>query len=145
MLSVAGGKLTTYRKIALDALARLRGELGLHRLERAPWPLPGAAPGRHRALGVELPPDVRAHLLHLYGNRAADVVALADDEPILLERLHPDGPDILAQAVYGARYEWASTADDVVRRRTTVAWRGLDDARVQERVAAVLGSPRVPG
>ena len=145
MLSVAGGKLTTYRKIALDALARLRGELGLHRLERAPWALPGAAPGRHRALGVELPPDVRAHLLHLYGNRAADVAALADDEPRLLDRLHPDGPDILAQAVYGARYEWASTPDDVLRRRTTVAWRGLDEARVQERVAAVLGSARVPG
>ena len=43
MLSIAGGKFTTFRRIALDALERLRGDLGLRTLERAPVPLPGAA------------------------------------------------------------------------------------------------------
>ena len=42
MLSVAGGKLTTYRRIAIDALAELRGDLGLHAVDRRPRPLPGA-------------------------------------------------------------------------------------------------------
>ncbi len=42
MVSVAGGKLTTYRRIALEALERLRPVLGLRRLDTRPWPLPGA-------------------------------------------------------------------------------------------------------
>ena len=42
MLSVAGGKLTTYRRIALEALERLRAELGFTGSTSSPWPLPGA-------------------------------------------------------------------------------------------------------
>src|SRR5262249_58850026 len=42
MLSVAGGKLTTYRRIALGVLERLRSQLGLHAIDPAPWPLPRA-------------------------------------------------------------------------------------------------------
>ncbi len=41
MLSVAGGKLTTYRRIALEALDRLRTELGLHRIDKRPWAAAG--------------------------------------------------------------------------------------------------------
>jgi glycerol-3-phosphate dehydrogenase len=141
MLSVAGGKLTTYRRIALDALRRLRAELGLHRLDARPWPLPGAVSG-DIALPVEVDPDVRRHLRHLYGARAADVLAPARDEARLLEPIHPDGPDLLAQALYAARAEWATTADDVLRRRTTVAWRGLMDAAAYERVETLLGGAR---
>ena len=43
MVSVAGGKLTTYRRIALAVLHQLRAELELHRIDRRPRPLPGAA------------------------------------------------------------------------------------------------------
>ena len=43
MVSIAGGKLTTYRRIALVVLHALRAELGLHRIDRRPRPLPGAA------------------------------------------------------------------------------------------------------
>ena len=43
MLSVAGGKLTTYRRIALAVLHALRPDLDLHRIDRRPRPLPGAA------------------------------------------------------------------------------------------------------
>ena len=137
MLSVAGGKLTTYRKIALDALDRVRGELGLRRLDRRPFPLPGAA-GRAAALPVELDPEVGAHLRHLYGTRAGMVLESAADDPSLLERIHSDGPDIAAQALFAVRHEWATTAEDVVRRRTTVALRGLADAGAVERVEALL-------
>jgi len=137
MLSVAGGKLTTYRKIALDALDRVRGELGLRRLDRRPFPLPGAA-GRAAALPVELDPEVGAHLRHLYGSRAGMVLESAADDPSLLERIHSDGPDIAAQALFAVRHEWATTAEDVLRRRTTVALRGLADAGAVERVEALL-------
>jgi glycerol-3-phosphate dehydrogenase len=86
----------------------------------------------------ELPDDVRAHLARHYGSRAAAVLAAAAGDAALLDRMHPDGPDIWAQAVFGRDEEWAATVDDVVRGRTTVALRGLDDQRVRERVAAML-------
>ena len=69
MLSVAGGKLTTYRRIALDALERIRGLLGLRQIDRTPLPPPGR-PGC-ATFGVEIDPDIEAHLRHLYGSRAA--------------------------------------------------------------------------
>jgi glycerol-3-phosphate dehydrogenase len=115
MLNVAGGKLTTYRRIALEALSRLRSDLGLRRLETRPWPLPGAT-GLERPLPADLEPEVGEHLLHLYGSLAHDVVATAVDDPSLLERLHPDGPDIAAQVVYAHEREWARDAGDVLRR-----------------------------
>ncbi len=65
---------------------------------------------------------------------------LADDDPTLLEPLHPDGPDIAAQAVYAVRHEWATTVDDILLRRTTVGWRGLDDAATRARVAALVAA-----
>ena len=42
------------------------------------------------------------------------------EEPALLERLSADGPDIAAQVRYAATHEWATTVEDVVRRRTTL-------------------------
>ena len=141
MLSVAGGKLTTYRKIALDALERVRGPLGLRRVDRRPFPLPGAR-GDAPRFPVEVDPEVEAHLRHLYGSRAASVVERAVEDPSLLERLHPDGPDIAAQASFSVTDEWAQTADDVLRRRTTVALRGLAGPEVVERIEGALASAR---
>ena len=130
MLTIAGGKLTTYRRIALDALGELRSDLGLHRIDRAPAPLPGAADLHDAAQQVarafpELEPPVRLHLAHLYGLLALEVLEAARDEPALLNRIHPDGPDIAAQATYAWAREWACTEEDVFRRRTTLALRGL--------------------
>ncbi|MDH4176009.1 MAG: glycerol-3-phosphate dehydrogenase/oxidase [Thermoleophilia bacterium] len=138
MLSVAGGKLTTYRRIALGVLERLRGELGLRRVDRRPFPLPGASGLDDVRLPVEVDPSVRANLLHLYGALAAEVLEPAAEDRSLLERLHPDGPDIMAQVSYAARREWASRVEDVLLRRTTVATRGLGTPELEERVAAEL-------
>ena len=59
-------------------------------------------------------------------------------DPSLLERLHPDGPDIAAQAQFAVTDEWAQSAEDVLRRRTTVALRGLADAQAVDRVERLL-------
>ena len=134
LLTVAGGKLTTYRRIALDTLDRLRSELGLHRIDRQPWPLPGAAGLDHVSLPVEVSPSLRAHLLGLYGSLAPEVLEPALADPSLLEPLTPDAPDIAAQVVYAAEREWARTAEDILRRRTTLALRGLADAELARRV-----------
>jgi glycerol-3-phosphate dehydrogenase len=139
MLSVAGGKLTTYRRIAVDVLERLRSDLGLHRVDRRPWPLPGAGDLAAVCLPAELEPASRTHLLHLYGTLAAEVVAPVRDEPGLLEPLHADGPDIAAQVRYAAMHEWARTPDDVVRRRTTLFYRGFGgDSAMTRRIELEL-------
>jgi glycerol-3-phosphate dehydrogenase len=143
MLSVAGGKMTTYRRIALGALARLRSDLGLHRIDDRVWPLPGAGDAASVRLPVELERPVRDHLLHLYGNHATYVVAPAFDDPTLLEPLHPSEPDIGAQALYAATDELQS-AEDVIRRRTTLFYRGFDDKRVVRRVEELLVRAAAP-
>ena len=142
MLNVAGGKLTTYRRIALETLSRLRSDLGLRRIDAHPWPLPGAVGLPQVALPVQLEPDVRAHVLHLYGSRAVEMLELAAGDPALLERLHPDGPDIGAQVRYAATHEWARSPEDVLRRRTTLFHRGLETDATRARVAGLLEATR---
>ena len=117
MVSVAGGKLTTYRRIALDAL----DHLGVRGLSRRPRPLPGATGLDRIAWPVELDAATRAHLLHLYGSLAVEVLAPAADDASLLEPLVPARPDLRAQELYARSREWARTDEDVLRRRTT-AW-----------------------
>ena len=145
MLSVAGGKLTTYRRIALDVLEELRSDLGLHEIDRRPWPLPGAAGLDRIRLPVEVTPATRSHLSQLYGSLSSEVLAPALDDPSLLEPLSPDAPDIAASAVYAAASEWARNADDVVRRRTTLALRGCATPEVDEQGRGADRGPEAAG
>ncbi len=103
MVSVAGGKLTTYRRIALERPRPLPGATGL---ERIAWP-------------AEIDTKTRNHLLHLYGSLALEVLAPAAEDPALLEPLVPGRPDLRAQELYARAHEWARTDEDVLRRRTT--------------------------
>ena len=144
LLTVAGGKLTTYRRIALDTLERLRPDLGLHRLDRQPWPLPGADGLERVSFPVEVSPALRAHLLGLYGSLAPEVLEPALADPTLLEPLTPSAPDIAAQAVYAAEREWARNPEDILRRRTTLALRGLADAELTRRVEQLIGRQEKP-
>jgi glycerol-3-phosphate dehydrogenase len=119
MVSVAGGKLTTYRRIALDALR----EVGVRGVSRRPRPLPGATGLERIAWPVELDAPTRNHLLHLYGSLAPEVLAPAVDDPSLLEPLVAGRPDVRAQDLYARTHEWAQSDEDVSRRRTT-GWLG---------------------
>jgi len=66
------------------------------------------------------------------------VVERAVEDRSLLERLHPDGPDIAAQVVFAVEAEWAASVEDVLRRRTTVTLRGLADEGAVARVEQLL-------
>jgi glycerol-3-phosphate dehydrogenase len=141
MVTVAGGKLTTYRRIAATVFDALRPQLGLRRWDDSPSPLPGAADPEavaeslQRSLpGVE--PDVARSLAHSYGSLAGDVVRPTGP----LEALVPGQPELAAQVVYARDHEWAVTADDVLRRRTTLALRGFDSAELRARVEELLAS-----
>jgi glycerol-3-phosphate dehydrogenase len=154
MLSVAGGKWTTYRHIGrtvIGKLAQLPGGplredmVPLARLPKR-MPLPGVANPNavaHRLLvdrdpGSRIDPLTARHLATHYGSLSFDIARLVNEDPSLGERIHPDGPEIWAQVVYARDHEWAETADDVLRRRTTLTVRGLDDAAVRERVEELL-------
>jgi glycerol-3-phosphate dehydrogenase len=140
MLSVAGGKLTTYRRIALAVLHALRSELTLHRIDRRPQPLPGAADPEVAADALrrrhpELEAPLAAHLAATYGTLALEVVAAGSLEPLA------DGVgEVEAQVLYAREREWALTADDVLRRRTTLALTGRDSDAVRARVETLLAS-----
>lgn len=158
MLSVAGGKWTTYRHIGrtvMTKLAKLPGvplREDMEPLDHLPRrvPLPGVANPNavaHRLLvdrepGQRLDPLTARHLATHYGALSFDIARLVNEDPALGERIHPDGPEIWAQVVYARDHEWAQTAEDVLRRRTTVTVRGLDTADVRERVESLLADRR---
>ena len=79
----------------------------------------------------------RTDLAGLYGTLAYDVLEPARLEPELYEPIVPGGPDVLAQARYAVEQEAAVRADDILRRRTTVALRGFE-AEGRERVSPFL-------
>lgn len=134
LISVAGGKLTTHRLIAWDALRKMQIP-GFDQLTPDSRRLPGTGWSVEVACRTSLAPDVADHLERLYGDEAGRVIELAASTPDGFERIHPAGPDIWAQVAYGWQTEWAETADDIARRRTTLAVRGL----LTDEIAARIG------
>lgn len=135
----------------MDKLAKLPGSPLTDDMEPAKSlvrriPLPGVANPNavaHRLLvdrepGTRMDPLTARHLASHYGSLAFDIARLANEDPALAERIHPDGPEIWAQVAYARDNEWAETVDDVLRRRTTVTVRGLDDEAVRGRVEEML-------
>jgi glycerol-3-phosphate dehydrogenase len=141
MVSIAGGKLTNHRAIALDALANLPAEVRPRRLHPSAEPLPGALQAK-AASALEQRIDARtaAHLVGLYGGEAVRVLSYADTEPEALEPIHSDGPDIWAQAHFAVDEELAVRAEDIAVRRTTLGLRGLASAEVLGELGRLVGS-----
>jgi glycerol-3-phosphate dehydrogenase len=147
---ITGGKYTTYRVMARDAIDALAGELGRHVARSATdrVPLVGArgsetAAGELvRAFGIGA--DVAEHLARRYGGLAGEVLDPAASDPSLLETL-PDGAGYLkAEARYAASHEGARHLDDVIERRLRLSietsdrgWRAAP--AVAEQLAPVLG------
>lgn len=138
VLSVAGGKLTTYRRIARTALEGLRSDLELHRLDDGA-PLPGAGVPEAVAAALSrrfplLEPELASRLASSYGTLAGEVLAANEERTDALEPLAPGGLDVVAQALYARSHEWAIDPEDVARRRTTLAFHGLDTPALRERI-----------
>lgn len=149
LVTVTGGKWTTYRSMAEDAVdaAVEAGDLQPARgCVTQDLPLVGAAryaPDGHGRLRSRygLPGDVALHLNRAYGDRADEVARLAADG--LGERLAPGHPYLEAEVVYARDNELACTADDVLARRLRLAF--LDAAAAEAarpRVDELLATPR---
>ena len=135
MVSVAGGKLTTHRRIAMDVLHRLDDERARnHRLTNVPLPGAGLVPERPG----DVDPEVWDNLVRHYGSETPRLLAYRQTHDDALQRVHPDAPVVWAQVYHGVAAEWARTVDDIVRRRTTLAVRGLATDDVRESIGRVL-------
>jgi biotin synthase len=136
---IAGGKLTTYRRMAkeaVDAAAKLLASMNGHgRIAASSTrrrPLPGAAglaePTQaaveqlardvERTAGV--PARIATHLVQTYGTRASAVTALAGDAT-QLQRIDPELPYVWAEVRHAVEHELARTVEDVLVRRIPLA------------------------
>jgi len=125
VITITGGKLTTYRRMAADAVDASFDVLD-RKAPRTPTkrlPLHGAegadalqGPQAARRLGVD--ETLLGHLVHRYGNQARSVARLATEKADLAKPLVPGLPYLRAEAVYAARWEMAATLEDVLARRT---------------------------
>jgi glycerol-3-phosphate dehydrogenase len=138
MVSVAGGKLTTHRRIALDALRHLPYRVRPRRLSLSDAPLPGASPVRGRGLYSRLDDSMVDHLLHLYGSETGNLLEYSKVHDNALERLTPEAPDLWAQVYHAIREEWALTAEDIIYRRTTLGLRGFDTPEIRQAISTIL-------
>jgi glycerol-3-phosphate dehydrogenase len=137
LISILGGKYTTYRAVAERVTDRIQRELGLRRTacRTAEEPLPGGenppmedyfsvAEGilttRYPGLEVE---QLR-YLVQTYGSRHAEVLREFGDDPADLAPIEPGLPFTAAEVRYAAHHEMARTLDDVLRRRCYRAFLG---------------------
>ncbi len=146
LLTVTGGKWTTYRKMALDAVEHAikvgnLQPLGPSRTEVVP--LLGAV-GYTEALPEALQSqyglaeDVARHLAKAYGARAKDVSELARQG--FGKRLAERHPHLEAEVVYAVRHEMGAAVTDVLARRTRLAFLDIAAARhALPRVLEIMG------
>jgi glycerol-3-phosphate dehydrogenase len=141
LVSVVGGKLTTYRRMAQDTVdaAIAAGHL---QHKAAPCrtrdlPLIGAAP-RDALAAVAAP----ARLVDRHGTEAPAVLALAGGDPALLAPILP-GLDVLGvEVLHAARAEGALDADDVLDRRTRIGLIPANRQRADPVVRTLLDEGR---
>lgn len=119
VVTVTGGKLTTYRKMAQDTVDAVVTRLGesphRRRCVTKSLSLLGATTRTRDPVTLAQP---HARLLRRYGTAAGDVLALAEGRAELLEPIIEGLPYTGAEALYAAREEMAGSLDDVLSRRT---------------------------
>ncbi len=153
MLTIVGGKLTTYHAMAGKALGKVLNILGKNTGPKSFQPLPGTPPvpwdlflkkessrlaARHGVTETQA-----AHLVGLYGQRTSEIFELLEQDPSLREPLHPERPEILAQVFFAVKNELALHLEDVMLRRMEIGyspqrWGSASD-KVSKLMAELLG------
>jgi glycerol-3-phosphate dehydrogenase len=136
VVTITGGKLTTYRRMAADTVDEVSGALEVRRRSST----------KHVVLlgGEDFDADqsrtgLDAHLASRYGTEAAELARLTAADDDLARALVPGLPYIRAEAVHAVRHEMARTLDDVLSRRTRARLLARDDAgRAADEVAALI-------
>jgi glycerol-3-phosphate dehydrogenase len=149
MITITGGKLTTYREMAADTVDEVVDVLGDRLDDRS---VGRSRTKRLRLRGADgydefvasppassLTPAQLTHLADRYGGDARTLVAMVDHEPDLAQPLVPGLPYLRAEARYAARYEMARSLDDLLSRRTRARLLARDaSAAAADDVAALV-------
>lgn len=154
-LTIAGGKLTTYRTMSAEVVDRAVKQLG--RAERSTTddrPLPGAAGFMESdetldafvtsLVSPAVTPEVARAFVEMYGGRAKAVLERCAKDAAAGERLDPELPWMMGQVDEAVEHELAQTLDDVLSRRLSLVLRARDQGlavapKVAARLAALLG------
>ncbi len=150
IITIAGGKLTTYRNMAKDAVDAACRTLGRKaECVTDEKPLAGClAMDYEDYLREEVPelsarhgvtPELVRHLIGLYGSRADRVLELREADPELGETVSPESRDILAQVAYSAMEEGARTLSDIILRRMHVGMTGSRGLHQAQKIAGIAG------
>jgi glycerol-3-phosphate dehydrogenase len=132
LITITGGKWTTYRKIAEDIIDKA---ITVRHLEKKPCKtehLP--IHGNKKTTTLD-----RENHLYIYGTDSDAILKLQENETELKEKLHPKYEFTMAEVAWAIRYEMAETVDDVLARRVRLLFL---DARAAiescEKVAQLL-------
>jgi len=156
LISIVGGKLTTYRVMAaetIDLVAKRLNEIDGRPVAAAPdthlEPLPGGESHDLDVLieetereGVAL--DVAEHMVRAYGSETPAIVRLAKTDRRLADPIVPSHPAIRAELIHAMRREMAMTLGDLLIRRTHLFYETADHAleqasQIAELAAAEMG------
>lgn len=110
LITITGGKWTTYRKIAEDIVDKAIGTRKLIKKNCITEHL--SIHGNKSTTNFD-----RENHLYIYGSDSPKIIELQKNEPELAEKLHPDHEFTMAEVVWAIRYEMARTVDDILARR----------------------------
>ena len=137
VVSIAGGKLTTYRHMAADTVDEVMRAVGRKGASKTTKRRLHGADGYEAALGVD------ERLANRYGGDTTAVLALVEEDPSLGEPLVAGQPYLKAEAVHAVRDELAHTLDDVLTRRIPLRWLARDAAVAAAETTARLIAPEL--
>jgi glycerol-3-phosphate dehydrogenase len=147
--SVLGGKLTTHRSLAEEAVDKVIAAIGLDaKCTTARNPLPGAAGvvmdtfrRSFAGLATELKLSARSadRLVSIYGTRAEAILALVRAKAELGSEIDPESGAIAAEIAFAGRDELAQSLSDILLRRTMIAYGPVVGYGADEAAAAVAG------
>lgn len=155
LVTITGGKLTTYREMAADTVdeivddvltlrpgatqvgrsvtkkLRLRGAAGYDTLDTTTQAYPS------------ITPELREHLGGRYGGEARVLMAMIDQDPSMGEPIVTGLPYVRAEVLFAVRHEMARSVSDVLSRRTRAQLFGRDDSGDAAAAVAELMAPEL--
>jgi glycerol-3-phosphate dehydrogenase len=143
LISIIGGKLTTYRNLAEQAvdLAVRVLKSDAERCVTRSLPLPGATrmeEAREKLRDLHYLSDVGIQrLLGIYGGRASQLAELASSEPQLARTLDDEESVLAAEVVFALRHEFAANLVDIVHRRLMIGLSADQGAGISEEIADI--------